>query len=248
MQMYPRLFPQHRIRNRFRQAEWRVFQTLAHSGAPGFAYYEWQRRRRDPPALQLDFALWLEGIGRFGLQVKGGHHILQEGVWYRRKGRRGGNAQVSSCPLGVTSDSTMSLLNEVVEALDISTLFIPVLIFPDMKPDEAISKRAERSNVHIIWREESLPDRLAEIAREVGVWKPPYASDIRREVAIITDGQITYGDQPDGNGNADSGGNPAAPAALSTGPDLVFPHVRRVEVHLAPGCGNPTSKREVRRM
>ena len=248
MQMYPDSFHHHRLNDPFRQAERRVFQALAHSRAPGFAYYEWQRKRRDPRALQLDFALWLEGIGRFGLQVKGGHYLLKEGAWYRKRGRRGDYAKVIGCPLAVTSDATMSLLNEVAEGLGNSNFFIPILIFPDMEPDEAISKRSERSNVHLVWGTDLLLDRLAGIARAAGVRRPPDARDIQTEVAVITDGQVNYCGQQDIGSATDAVGDPLAPATVSTEPDLVIPHLRRVQVCLAPGRGNATSNREVRNM
>ena len=41
MQMYPRLFPRHRLNDPFRQAERRIFQALETCGTPGFACYEW---------------------------------------------------------------------------------------------------------------------------------------------------------------------------------------------------------------
>ena len=87
MLMYPRLFPRHRLDDPFRQAERRIFKALeTWGGGGGFACYEWQRNKR---SLQLDFALWMPGIGRFGLQIKGGHYIFSGGEWYRRKGRKG---------------------------------------------------------------------------------------------------------------------------------------------------------------
>ena len=58
MQMYPRLFPNHRLNDPVRQAERRIFQGLETCGVPGFACYEWQRDRK---SLQLDFALWAPG-------------------------------------------------------------------------------------------------------------------------------------------------------------------------------------------
>ena len=246
LKMYPELFHHHRLNDPSRQAERRVFQALAHSGAPGFAFYEWQRSRRYPQSLQLDFALWLQGIGQFGLQVKGGHYLLKEGAWYRRRGRRGDYAKVTICPLAITADATMSLLNEIDEVLDSSTFFIPVLSFPDMEPDEDISRRAERSNVHLVWGMDLLLDRLVGIAREARVHRPPGARDIQMEVAVVTDGQVNYRGEPDGNGKAGTGGDPAAPAAQLAGPDLVIPHLRRVQVRLDPGHGNATSNREVR--
>ena len=160
MQMYPEKFPYHRHHDPYRQAEKKIFQALAGSGAPGFAHYEWQRSRRNRPALQLDFAIWLENIGRFGLQVKGGLHKFEKGGWYRRKGRRGDYEKVNGCPLAVTADAAMSLLKEVSEGLHQSTFIIPVLSFPDMAPDEAISRRAERTNVYVVWGTDRLVDHL----------------------------------------------------------------------------------------
>ena len=246
MQMYPELFHHHRLHDPFRQAERRVFQALAGSGAAGFAYYEWQRSRKDIRALQLDFAIWLEGIGRFGLQVKGGHHVFEGGAWRRRNGRRGDYEKVTVCPLAVTADATMSLLNEVAEVTGGSNFFIPVLLFPDMAPDEAISKRAERTNVHLVWRTDRIVERLIEISREAKVRRPPDAQDIRMEVQVITDGQVAYrGAQPAMGGGPDAGGEPAAPVNDFAGSDLVIPHLRRIQVRLAPSCGDATSNGEV---
>ena len=93
-------------------------------------------------------------------------------------GRAGGvpMSRVDKCPLAITADATMSLLNEVAETLGRPSYFIPVLVFPDMEPDAAISKWAERSNVHLVWRTDPLLSRLVEIAREVHVRRPPEAS------------------------------------------------------------------------
>ena len=254
MQMYPRVFPPDRMDDPVRQAEWLVYQDLAQCRAPGFAYYEWQRKRSVARAIQLDYALWLQGIGRFGLQVKGGHYILREGIWYRWDIPRSAYLTVPKCPLKVTSDSTMSLRNEVAEAEGRSKYFIPVLIFPDMETDEAISNLAERTNVHLVWGTELLIPRLNHIAREVRVWHPPRAGDIRREVSVITDGQIKYRVQPDGNdgarpgGRAGGEGNAAGPATVSTGPQVLIRHAKRVEVRQASRCGNAYSKREVHKM
>ena len=249
MQMYPELFHPHRLNDPFRQAERRVFRALARSEIPGFAYYEWQRNRRDSQALQLDFAVWVQGVGRFGLQVKGGLHKFEKGGWYRRKGRRGDYEKVNGCPLAITADATMSLLKEISEELHKSTFFVPVLVLPDMEPDDAIIKRLLRSNVYVIWGADRLVDHLAAIAREVEVRRPPDAHDIKMEVAVITDGQIDYdGAQAATGGGPDAGGNTAGPVADLAGPDLAIPHLRRVQVNLAPGQGNGERNREVRNM
>ena len=65
---------------------------------------------------------------------------------------------------------------------------MPVLLVPDMDPNAAISARAQRSNVHLVWRSDRLLPCLTEIAREASVDHPPDAADIWSEVAVITDG------------------------------------------------------------
>ena len=112
MQMYPEEFPPHRRGDPLRGAEARVFTVLQAIDRPGFAYYEWQRDKR---SRQLDFALWIEGVGRFGLEVKGGWYVLIRGVWYLKNRRTGQLEQLSNCPLEQASDATMSLHKEVRE-------------------------------------------------------------------------------------------------------------------------------------
>ena len=218
MQMYPRLFPRHRLEDPFRQAERRIFQALEGCGAPGLACYEWQRDRGSL------------------------HHRFSEGEWRRRRGRRGPYVRISTCLLAVTADATMSLLNEVSEALGKPNYFVPVLLFPDMDPDSAISARARRSNVHLVWRADPLLPRLAEIAREAGVRRPPGAEDIRREVAVITDGQVQFSEHV-------AVGKPevqeVAPTASISAPGLLIGSAGRVRFHGRAPSGRAASTREV---
>ena len=242
MQMYPRLFPHHRLNDPFRQAERRIFQALETCGAPGFACYEWQRNKQ---SLQLDFALWIPGVGRFGLQVKGGHYSFSEGEWYRRRGRKGSYVRVNTCPLAVTSDATMSLLNEVSEALANPNYFVPVLLFPGMDPNAAISARARRSNVHLVWRPDQVLPRLTEIAREAQVRRPPEAADIRSEVAVITDGQVRYSETL---ATAHSSGSGPGPMASLSAPGLLITSAGQVRFHGRAPDRHATSDREVPEM
>ena len=242
MQMYPRLFPRHRLNDPFRQAERRIFQALEACGMTGFACYEWQRNKQ---SLQLDFALWVPGVGRFGLQVKGGYYNLSEGEWYRRKGRKGSYVRVNACPLAVTSDATMSLLNEVSETLAKPNYFVPVLLFPDMDPNAAISARAQRSNVHLVWRLDPLLPRLIEIARESSVHHPPDVADIRREVAVITDGQVRYSESL--ATVSPSGAGPGPVASLSA-PGVFISSAGQVRVHGGASDRQTTPGKEVRNM
>ena len=62
-------FPEHRLQDPRRQAEWRVYQEIAGSQAPGRALYEMRAGLHAP---QLDFGIWLQDVAHYGLQVKGG--------------------------------------------------------------------------------------------------------------------------------------------------------------------------------
>ena len=79
MQMHPTTFPLDRRNDPMRQAEARVFDEINASRLPGFAHYEWQRDHKSP---QLDYALWLLNVSRFGVDVKGGQYFLEKGKWY----------------------------------------------------------------------------------------------------------------------------------------------------------------------
>ena len=86
MKMFPREFPSGRRKKPKRQAERRVYEALAGSDRRGFCYYEW---RQGYEHIELDFAVWIEGLGRFALQVKGGRYLLIDGEWrLKNPGRR----------------------------------------------------------------------------------------------------------------------------------------------------------------
>ena len=81
----PDQFPPDRRADPRRRAEARVFDAIQSSDRSGLAIYEWQR---NPASPQLDFAIWTQGGGRFGLQVKGGQHLTGEWQVVPRNPRR----------------------------------------------------------------------------------------------------------------------------------------------------------------
>ena len=169
MQMHPTTFPLDRRNDPMRQAEARVFDEINASRLPGFAHYEWQRDHKSP---QLDYALWLLNVSRFGVDVKGGQYFLEKGKWYLKTDN---GPQKKECPLRKAWDATMSLHDELVGILEREAFSIAVLVFPDMEPDQDIIDRAERSNVHVLWGTDGLMDRLEQIAAARGVYNPPDA-------------------------------------------------------------------------
>ena len=233
MQMHPITFPPDRRNDPMRQAEARVFDEINGSQLDGFAYYEWQRDHNSP---QIDFALWLSGVGRFGMEVKGGHYFLEKGKWYLKTGD---GPQEKDSPLRKTWTATMSLHDELVDVLDHEAFFIAVLVFPDMEPDQAIIDRAERSNVHVLWGTDGLVDRLKHIAAARGVYNPPDEGDIESEVAAVTDEQVLYDRPADGPARHDEG--PLAPEVEPesrmevTAGSITIQHVDTLNVYTVPG-------------
>ena len=61
-------FPQHRLHDPKRQAELAVYRDLEASALPGVALYG---PRPGPNGREMDFAVWLKGIARVVLEVKG---------------------------------------------------------------------------------------------------------------------------------------------------------------------------------
>ena len=159
MQTYPAQFPQDHRTDPRRQAEARIFDAIQASCQPGFAYYEWKRDHHSP---EVDFALWLLGVGRFSIQVKGGQLSLRNGKWYLVT--QNGLEETGS-PSRKAWRAAMSLREEIVWTLkDDNAFIINILYFPDMEPDPAIAAMAEREHTHAIWGTDNLFERLREIA------------------------------------------------------------------------------------
>ena len=237
MQTYPEQFPPDHRTDPKRQAEARIFDAIQASCRPGFAYYEWKRDHRSP---EVDFALWLLGVGRFSLQVKGGQRSLRNGKWYlaTRTGR-----QETESPSRQAWRAAMSLREEIVEALRDDTAFIiSVLLFPDMEPDPAIAAMAAREHAHVVWGADNIFERLEEIAARTPVYFPPDAGDIRQEVAAVTGDQILYrGQDPDqdhGEEQPPLPGHPEIPVVPQLGiaaGSVTIQHVDTVIIQPAPG-------------
>ena len=190
MRMYPKKFPSTRRGKPKRRAERRVYEALAGSDRRGFCYYEW---RRGYGYIELDFAVWVNGLGRFALQVKGGRYLLIDGEWYLKT--RDGNKHVRSCPLDETKLAALDLHDDIKELAEThyNPYVIPVLMFPDMEPDRAIEQLARRAGVYVIWGVRNLLADLEEIVRSRRVSEALGMDRIAGEVHAVTDGLICLG-------------------------------------------------------
>ncbi len=187
MRMYPKEFPPARLKIPKRRAERRVYEALADCGRQGFCYYEW---RKGHEQIELDFAVWIEGLGRFALQVKGGCYRLIDGDW--RLQTREGLKTVASSPLDETKIAALDLHDDVKERAktDYNPFVIPLLVFPDKHGDSDIDRLASRQGVYVVWGTANLPDNLEGIVRGRSVRASLDSAQIAREVHAVTDGLI----------------------------------------------------------
>ena len=178
-------FPPHRRRDPRRSAEAGVYDQLAGSGLPGHALYE---VKPVPEAPELDFALWLEGKGRFGIQVKGGQYSVERTVWTLRTSQ---GMEHVPCPLTQTWDAAIAVRDAVNRVLGFKTFIIPVLLFTDTPSDPSIKEWAAQRKVKVLFGADDLVDRLLELADRARVQHPPTAAHILNEVDVLTAGLVS---------------------------------------------------------
>ena len=223
---------------------------LSESGRAGQAIYEW-----GAPAIPAapTSACWLENVGRFAIEVKGGQYTydVATGQWYLHTPD---GLEITSSPLQQADDSAMGLRNEIHRNTGFKVFIIPVVVFPDMAPDPAIEGCAQRTNVKVIWGAEHLLADLAAVARRVVVDHPPRANYIENEVWAVTVGADGSGrdatgaeaSEGEGAGQFRNGAAPAAPTVeqleLNGAGPITIHHVEQLIVQQqvpapTPDCG-----------
>ena len=78
MELYPQ-FPTCREDTPKRQAEKQIYEAFQACDLDGRVLYESKPLSTAP---QLDFAVWIVGVGIFGIQVKGGKYLIIDGQWF----------------------------------------------------------------------------------------------------------------------------------------------------------------------
>ena len=169
-----------------RRAERRIYLELLDSGKPGLFIYEW---KRDKKSTEVDFLVWIPGVGLFAIQAKGGRYKYERDQWYLLED---GRWQRKPSPLVQTWRATDALMKALPKHQGYKSFVFPVLLFTDMDPDPAIESRAKRDKTYVEWDERGLVDNLADIARERGVYYPPTDDTIATDAHEITDGEVIY--------------------------------------------------------
>ena len=211
-------FPPHRRQDPRRRCEAIIYDQLSQSELPGHGLYE---LNPGPETVEVDFALWIEGQARFGIQVKGGQYTVENTVW---RLRTPAGADHVPCPLTQTWDGAIGIRDTLYRALNFKIFVIPVLLLADMEPEPAIEEWAAAGRVRVLWGSGDLVGRLLEAAHDVGVKFPPTAEHIRREVEAVTGGLVLPGEA-------------APPPAAPEEPEarrLIIQHIDTVNVYVTP--------------
>ena len=211
-----------------RRAEARVYDQIANSDRPGLALYELELGH---PVPELDFAIWLEGVGHYGLQVKGGHHSYTAGQWFLRVD---GVLQAKPDLAQSAWDAAMGIRDVIARRLDRKIFIFPSLIFPDMDPDEAIDALMSTRKVRVLWGYHDLIDRLIALPCNLPgnerVFHPPTAREVREEVDLVTGGLLLPA--------------PAGPAAAGAPPSVELA-ARRVIIRHGESAAPVGSRPEI---
>ena len=244
MRMYPRVFPATRRKKPKRRAERRIFEALAGSDRQGFVYYEW---RKGYERIELDFAVWVVGLGRFALQVKGGHYLLIDGEWYLKT--RDGLVPIQTSPLDEAWLAALELHDEIEAraATPHNPYVIPVLVFGDMEPDPVIERLARRKGVYLVWRTDDLVADLSAVVQGREVSGALSADRICREVCAVTDGLIRLGEVPEEEAGAKAA-RPFTRSPAPSRPELIRVRAREVRFRrgIITGPGKPRERSDGR--
>ena len=221
-------FPKHRRADPTRRAEMQVYDQLAGSGIPGAVIYE-IRAHRDAP--EVDFAVWLRDVARFGIQVKGGRYAIENGHWFLYTS---GGRDPMQDPVRFTWDAAMSIRAALWSQGRYKVFMVPVLVFTDMsEPDPAIEEWATNCRVNVVWGSANLVDRLMEIQDVEGIYSPPNARYIDEEVAVLMPGPAE-----DRDCSAADGSVPQGPAEVNlTARQVIIQHADVVNVYTVGSAG-----------
>ena len=204
-----------------------IFEALASSARVGFAYYEWRRDFHDG---EVDFVLWIRGLGRVALQVKGGHYELVEGEFHLQTWD--GPVRVATSPLDEAWLGALDLHDDIREKAGVAydPFVVPILALPDMEPDADIARLANRKRVHLVWRCADVAQAVADVLRSQPVRQPLTWLQISAEVSAVTDELIDLADAGKGPCDGPIAGPSAASVHSTARPKLLRINVAGVPV------------------
>lgn len=199
IRMTPEEFPKHRRNDPKRAAELDVFGALAGLDLQGNGLYEFRWR---PKGQQVDFPLWINRLGRFAGQVKGGHYRWDGGEkWDLRS--PDGRWEPKPSPVEETVDGRIEMHDAILEATGFYAYVAGFLILPDTPRDRELERYAfNKDGVYICWDLDELPQDLERAAKQVGFRRPPTRAHSRNESRRVYELQRGRPDEPGGSGRS----------------------------------------------
>ena len=172
-------FPEYHHNDPKRQAELRVYQEIANSQIPGQALYGVKASRHSP---EVDFAIWIEDVACFAIEVKGGTYWVENGTLFRQSPN--GPEQVTN-PLRKAMDGALSISNSIKDRLPGGAFVISVLLFHVWEEEDEIRRWAQDSRTNVMFGVTDLVRRLTELEDVATVRNRPPAYRIEQEVAVL---------------------------------------------------------------
>lgn len=197
IQFTPEKFPDERRSDPKRRAEAAVFDALSAIRRSGYGIYEMRLRQKGQ---QVDYAVWLDGLGRVAIQVKGGVYRRDDkGNWYLRN--YDGEWEPKASPVLETVDGRLEMHDAINKAVSFYGFVAGVLIFPDMGRDQDMERLAcDTDDVGIVWGLDHLEQDLERIAEMVGFRRPPTPAHSRNEQEQVFALMWKGPDRPDDDG------------------------------------------------
>ena len=163
-------FPASRRQDPKRRAEARVYDALTRLEFDGHGLYEF--RYRDG-GQQVDFPVWVHGIGRYAIEVKGGQYEMPApGEWALLQ--PDGSRLAVPSPVDEAADGGLEMRSAIHEATTFRNFVAAVLLFPDMERVARIERAARNArSVYTIWGLEQLEEDLERIAGLAAFRRPP---------------------------------------------------------------------------
>ena len=193
MDMQPQFSPDRRRDDHKRNSEAGVYDQLAHSGQ---ALHE---PKALPEAPELDFCVWLEGLGLF--RPRGQGRPVLRGQDRLNHPDRNGPEHVP-CPLTQTWDAAIAVRDAVHRVLGFKVFIIPVLLFTDTPRGPLIEEWAGQHRVKVLFGADDLVERLVErllaLAYSMGAKHRPTTDDILKEVDAVSGGLLAPARDGDG--------------------------------------------------
>ena len=181
-------FPASRRTDPKRQAEARVYDALTRLEFDGHGLYEF--RYRDG-GQQVDFPIWVHGIGRYAIEVKGGEYEMPAPGEWALVQPDGSRLTVPS-PVDEAADGGLEMRSAIHEATTFRNFVAAVLLFPDMERVAQIERAARNArSVYTIWGLERLEDELERVAELAEFRRPPLSRISENECGKLH--ELQYG-------------------------------------------------------